>query len=124
MSGNPKSQCNVEYTDGYVHVRFRGQPELRDILQVFAEIDTLDDSNLRLWDFVGGLDLTTAELREIADFTADQVPQPDRVAIVSAADLGYGLMRMFQAYREDAERADIRVFRNVDDARAFLLADA
>ena len=108
--------------DGLVEIAFNSNPSLAEIMASFDDINALDDSRLRLWHFRGGFNITPDELRDVADFTAKQEPQPDRVAVVAAHDLGYGLLRMFQAYRAQAERADIRVFRSLEEAESFLLS--
>ena len=81
----------------------------------------MEDTSLRLWCLEDGLDWTPAELKHLADFTKSLQPQPRRVAIVSGPDLGFGLMRVFQAYRADPDGPDVRVFRDEASARAFLL---
>ncbi len=115
------SRFTIESQDGIVHLQFSGQPTLQEIMAAFQDLNALADSQLRLWNFPDGLNLTAEELQDIADFTARQTPQPQRVAIVTAQDLAYGLMRMFQAYRQEGGHSSIRVYRNLDDARRFLL---
>jgi hypothetical protein len=47
---------------------------------------------------------------------------PSRFAIVAPGDLAFGLGRMFQTYRECEKRStkDVKVFRNLEEALAFL----
>jgi hypothetical protein len=60
-------------------------------------------------------------LRRVADlFTrTDAAPEQSRVALVSPHDVGYGLSRMYQAFRSDSP-IEVRVFREMREARAWL----
>jgi hypothetical protein len=60
-------------------------------------------------------------LRRVAGmFTrSDRTPERSRVAIVAASDVQYGLARMYQAFRSESP-LDLRVFREMDEARAWL----
>ena len=88
----------------------------------FGPIHALPDNRLRLWVLNDALDWTPAELQTIAEFTRVQQPQPEKVAVVSPHDLGYGLMRIFQAYQASDTGAEVSVFRDEATARAFLLS--
>ena len=63
-------------------------------------------------------------LQQIADlFTrGDKSPEQSRVAIVAERDIAYGLSRMYQAFRSDSP-LDLRVFREMNEARAWLGLD-
>ena len=63
-------------------------------------------------------------LQALASIAAHMDPEtlPSRFAIVAPGDLAYGLARMFQSYREleNTSTKDVRVFRVLSDALAFL----
>ena len=60
-------------------------------------------------------------LRRVADlFTrSDRTPERCRIAMVASHDAGYGLSRMYQAFRSDSP-IEVRVFRDMDGAHAWL----
>jgi len=66
-------------------------------------------------------DLQSHTLRRIAELFAggDRTPERSRVALVAADDVSYGLSRMYQAFRSHSP-LDLRVFRDVAEARAWL----
>ena len=63
-------------------------------------------------------------VRDLASLAAemDLGSEPSRLAIVAPTDIAFGLGRMYQAYRETDERSrkEVAVFRNRDDAFAFI----
>lgn len=66
--------------------------------------------------------VTSEALREMADTFAahDAGPTGARIAIVASRDAAYGLSRMYQAYRGDRIPAELSVFRDMAEARAWL----
>jgi hypothetical protein len=64
---------------------------------------------------------STAALREVAHmFTRTERGTPGvKIAIVAISDAEYGIARMYQAFR-DASTAEIRVYREMADAREWL----
>jgi hypothetical protein len=70
-------------------------------------------------------DVTPAALRQVARIFAatDTRPERSRVAIVAPGDLFFGLSRMYEAYR-DASGLPLRVFRTLEEARAWLGLEA
>jgi len=77
-----------------------------------------------VWDFrESHLELSTDDLRQIAQFTMHNQldPPPARIAAVAPSDLEYGLARMFEAFRDDP-RSEFHVFREYDKALAWARA--
>jgi hypothetical protein len=66
-------------------------------------------------------DVQAQTLRQVANlFTrTDAAPEQSRVALVAPHDVGYGLSRMYQAFRSDSP-IEVRVFREMREARAWL----
>lgn len=60
-------------------------------------------------------------LRRIAELFAggDRTPERSRVALVASDDASYGLSRMYQVFRSRSA-LDLRVFRDMAEARAWL----
>lgn len=69
-------------------------------------------------------DVTPGALRRVARIYADtdQRPEDSQVAIVAPGDLFFGLSRMYEAYR-DGSGLRMRIFRSLDEARAWLGLD-
>ena len=67
-------------------------------------------------------ELGTAEVRELSRLASkiSQVQQVKRFAVAMAADLDFGMGRMWQALTEDNVFFEIRIFRTLDEARDWL----
>jgi hypothetical protein len=63
---------------------------------------------------VSGMDITGADMRELAARTA--FSPKSRRAVIASNDLAYGLARMFEQFRETKGDQGIRVFRKLEDA--------
>lgn len=74
-----------------------------------------------LWDMrEARFDLSSGEVRELAEFAKRNAPAADlRTAFVAPQDLEFGLVRMFEVFRE-TPLASARAFRDVDSAMAWL----
>lgn len=60
--------------------------------------------------------LSSEDIRELAQFVKlNQPAPPARVAFVTQTAVGFGLARMFGAYRDQPE-TDFQVFRDIDEA--------
>lgn len=69
-------------------------------------------------------DVTTAGVRQIAEFWSDRkhMMAGGRLAIIAGSDVGYGLSRMYQILRSDGPDS-IQVFRELDEALRWLGVD-
>jgi hypothetical protein len=75
--------------------------------------------------YVSEIELPSVQrVQDLASVAAnmDLTSAPSRFAIVAPGDLAFGLGRMFQAYREGENRStkNVRVFRSLKEALAFL----
>jgi hypothetical protein len=71
-----------------------------------------------VWDLRSAqLDVRGADVQEIARFILERQPEtpPPRVAFVAGRDVDFGLMRMFQVYRQHPA-TQVRVFRDYEEA--------
>ncbi len=76
-----------------------------------------------VWDFRGArLDFSTVDVREAAQFVLGNQPPkpPQRVAFVTAHDMDFGLVRMFEVFREHPA-TEVKVFRELEPAIAWAL---
>ena len=93
---------------------------------MLAHPDFRPDMNV-MWDFRGITNLkdqfSSADIQQIASMTVDHLQQREkkyRLALVAERDLLFGFSRMFAAYTGELPM-DLRVFRSLDEARAWLL---
>lgn len=96
--------------------------EVMEAIRAFYAFDATRDT---LWDFTATSEVTvsTADIHRIADLTTSLAQaRPDgRTALVATADFTYELSRLYQTLAELAEQTvDVRVFRTVSDAQAWL----
>ena len=72
-----------------------------------------------MWVFESGVGFSSDDLRKMVEHVRAQKVPAVRTAIVSAADLGFGIFRMFQAYAGDLD-TQIQIFRDEQDAHRWL----
>ena len=111
----------LEKTEGLTIIRVPARPTLQRLLEIVAEVATTDDCRRRLWDLTKGFDLSAEEIGKLAARGREHWPIACRVAYLAGDDLAYGLLRMFEVFREQ-ENYETRVFRDEDEARAWLKA--
>jgi acetaldehyde dehydrogenase (acetylating) len=78
-----------------------------------------------VWDFRSArLDFSTADVREAAQFVLAHQPAtpPRRVAFVTAHDADFGLVRMFEVFREHPG-TEVRAFRQLEAATHWALGE-
>jgi hypothetical protein len=77
-----------------------------------------------VWDFrAAQLVITTPEIREVARFILRSQPSrpPERIACVTERDHDFGLLRMFEVFREHPATT-LKVFRELEEAVAWARA--
>jgi hypothetical protein len=94
-------------------------PDLREHVENLRNHPEFESDFNQLFDArdVTSVELSGACVREIA--TARLFGEGSLRAFVVTADVAFGMARMFEMLRGDA-LDEIRVFRNIDDARAWL----
>ena len=71
------------------------------------------------------VELSSAEVRRLAEVDRSGPVRIARMAIVATTAVGFGLARMYQTLSEgDHPATEVRVFRDTDSARAWLGLDA
>lgn len=89
--------------------RIAGDPDVPAARDELVDLRAIDASRV-----------SSAGLRRLAGvFEKAEVGEPGRIAIVAATDLGFGLSRMYQAFRSDS-MSEIRVFRELEEAWRWL----
>jgi len=101
-------------------IRLHRQLTLDEILNVVDEIAQSDISNRRLWDLTDYFNFESDEIAKIAERGRTHWPSSSRVAYIAADPLSFGLLRMFEVYREQ-ENYETRVFREEQDALKWLM---
>ena len=110
---------SIESTAGVTIVRFSKMPEFEDLCDAIDDVTENYPSELRLWDLSSGLNLTNSQIEQLAKYGKSKFRIPSKVAIVAPTDLAYGLLRMYDVYRQD-ELAEVMVFRTEQEARVWL----
>jgi hypothetical protein len=111
------------YRDGeIVRIEFVSSPEREDMLALMDALDTLEHSELRMFVMEKAeMLLSTAEVREGAEVARALVHQPRKIAVVAPGSISYGISRIFKVFRE-SEETEFEVFRDLDEAKAWLLS--
>ncbi len=111
---------SINTSEGITTVCFTERPKLDDIHNAIDEVARDNPGRLRLWDLSRNrLNLTTLQLRQLAEYGKSQSLPPSKVAIVASEDLTFGIMRMFEVFRED-KVSEHKIFRTVKEARGWL----
>ncbi len=117
---------DLESVDGVAIGVGRGAITLEEMKQLAARLwQQLEGRTDRvLWDLRDAqFELEPDEVRELAEFAKANSPGGDlRTAFVVSADLEFGLVRMFEAFR-GMEGATIAVFRTREPALEWLRRD-
>ena len=106
-----------------VRIDYRRTPTREEMLALASELDAMDNSARRLYVMIDTeILLSTADVREGAEYAKSLVNQPTRIAVVARGDITYGISRIFKVFREGPETA-LQVFRGLEEAKAWLLED-
>ena len=117
-----KPGCKISVIGPITRIEFTYPPNLDDWklgLDVTAEKYL---SNLRMWVLHKGMSLSADDLVKGAKHARSLFPSRSKLALVSSTDLGFGLSRVYEAYREESS-THVQVFRLEDEAESWLLED-
>ncbi len=109
----------IEKADGIATIRFLRTLTVEEILEVMDHVAQTVKCNRRLWDGTGRFKYTSQEVRRIAARGKERWPSPARVAFLAADDVSFGLLRMFEVFREQ-DNYETKVFRDEQNARYWL----
>lgn len=119
------SNFSIQKLDNLTIVRLLDDLNLTQILAVIDEVALQDDGNHRIWDLTKCFSFTSEQIRQIAEHAKRKWTQPSKVAYIATDDLAFGLLRMFEIYRDDGSgQFQTMVFRNEADALAWFGEDA
>ena len=109
---------SINLVDEIVIITFNNKPDLQDIKSAVDTIKENYSDNKRLWDLTNSkVDFSREQIMELAEYSKSNLPQSIRAAIVANDDLGFGISREYEVYREEAdEPLETRVFRKYDEA--------
>ena len=109
---------HVHEGEEYLTVSLSGRAFRHDLKAVLDAV-TVDGAIMhprRLWDLRDcELNLASDELMELASIARSRDPEKGKGAILVGKDLTFGLLRIYQAFRE-SESSDVMVFRDEQDA--------
>ena len=110
---------SVKVIDGITITCFFNKPTLLDAKKAMDEALLTAQCRLMLWDLKEGIDLPAEQLKEIARYGKKVNSLPSRAGIIASDDVSFGLMRIYDAYREQ-EQHETRVFRSRQQAIKWL----
>lgn len=111
----------IDIIDGITSIRFSKQPGMDEIRTAIDAAAELNPGGLRLWNLSSGiLNLTSAQIQELADYAKSKFLPASKVAVVAPEDFTFGLSRMYSAFR-DQEQLEIEVFRTEQEAHDWLI---
>lgn len=115
--------CDFRVEDGITIARFTKLPDLGAIKSVMEELVANYPSERRLWDMRDiVINQTQEELRAVSKQASNTFSKPSRSAFVASDDLTFGVLRIFEVFSEQQNSPSrIRIFRSMDDAKAWLL---
>ena len=110
----------IDITGGVTSVRFTKETGVEDIRNAIDEVAENHLSDLRLWDIsCEGINLTGRQIKQLAKYGRSKFLIPSKVAIVVQEDLAYGLMRMYEVYKNEG-LSETRIFCSDQEARIWL----
>ena len=108
--------------DDYLTIMLFGpvsKDDAKHVLDAITQDGTIRHPR-RLWDLRGcEFRLNSDELMELASIARSRDPEQGRGAVLVGEDLTFGLLRIYQAFRE-SDSNDVRVFRDEIEAIAWV----
>jgi hypothetical protein len=122
--------CEIDPAAGLVYTTARGLVKIDEVVQALEAVMAHPDFRPRLngiADFRAGdvEHIRSDDVRRLASLLArhrDAIG-PSRTAVVVSRDVTFGMARMFQAFAE-ATPVETQVFRNMDEARQWVMAQS
>lgn len=106
----------IDILSNITYIHFILDPSYKDIQDVLDKLVEDQIYEKRLYDLIDvKFDLTTNELKSMAEYGKRIFSKPNKAAMVTNQDLAFGEGRQFSAYRED-DNCKFSVFRNKEEA--------
>lgn len=118
--------CSIDLRDdGIVIVRLNRTASFQEMASLLDHLASKEWYRLRLYD-IRDVEITNRveDLIKIADYGRKVFPKTNRCAWVANLDLSFGLARLTAGYREQPEVCHCRVFKSIDEAHEWLLAES
>ena len=106
---------SIEPSGKLTVIRLNRDLGLEEIFAVMRKVVETDVCDQRLWDLSKCFTFADEQVQALANFGKQLWPDPSKVGYVASNDLTYGLLRMFEVYRE-GEGYQTRVFRTEREA--------
>lgn len=115
--------CTVTIEGDITVVKFDSQPTPAEGRVILTQLAQQYPYQLRLWDMRNiVMNMSNNEIRGMATHGQNTFPLPNRAAFVAGDDLTYGELRVLEVFREEQPQHSLtRVFRDIDEARNWLL---
>jgi hypothetical protein len=98
--------------------------EVRDTLEELYAGPDFDPTMNALWDMREAVttDISSDDVRKVAQLVRGRPPigVSSRVALVVSRDADFGMARMYEAQLDGASQSGLRVFRDIDEATAWV----
>jgi hypothetical protein len=118
--------CSIEpHDDGIVIIRLLRSATFKEMASVLDHLASKEWYRQRLYD-IRDVEITNRveDLIRIVDYGKKVFPKPNRCAWVANLDLSFGLARLTAGYREQPEVCHCGVFKSMDEAYEWLLAES
>ena len=123
MSPEKTASYKITREGAITRIDFTRHPSQKEMLDLLAQLEDLENSALRLYVLIDAeILLSTTEVKEGAEVARSLSNQPERIAVVAPGEVTYSISRIFKVFRESSA-TKIQVFRDLDEARRWLLAD-
>ena len=114
-----KPGCEITRIDEIMKIKFSYKPSREDMLLGLDVTAEKFPALLRMWVFADGISLSSQELQTVSEHAKTLFPPNSKLALVSPTDLGFGLSRIYNVYREDGA-TNVMVFRSEEEAEEWL----
>lgn len=109
----------IETVSGVTVIRISRKLEFDEILKAINDVASLTPSDRRLWNLNQFFRFSKEQILEMAELGRRIWPTASKVAYVTSDELSFGLLRMFEVYREQ-EQYQTRVFKSEEEALTWL----
>lgn len=111
----------ITHSEGITKVKLLESINLEQGKQILDDIARNYPYERRLWDMNEiNIDYSLDDLISIAEYSKGLFSNPNKLAINTFTDLTFGNMRQLAVYRQEKGKASAKVFRNEQEAIAWL----
>ena len=111
----------IEVDSGITIVTFAQKPSFLIFCEAVHAVTMQPENTYRLWDLHYGMDLSSEDLKKLAELAKIKLTsQSSKAAIVAPDDLTFGLSRVLDVFRED-DLVEQKIFRSRAEAMDWLM---